>query len=974
MASRSVRSVDVAGDGDAGEFTRRCSTLADLLAVLPLSFRATLGERLTKVYRTATKLGTVGNTVAQYDQHDTAGTCPPFIQNTLKVPKIQFSNEYDGTPEGRKVQAAFLAIVAKARQDYLSEALKRKKQEQTALQALLVFNEEAWKKEVLDTASRVGASLGATVTLDQHGNMLWNGTSIPTDIREEAKGLYEDGSVYHFRAISIARAIADKALVQRVKNLTLKDKTSSDAMDIDSKDLSVKDTIEEALKKFKDELTSGAISTSTSVKRRRDALTSNSSEVEAHPRLQGRKKARPSKAEGWQEHGEGQQTPAKEAEEGCEKNLTVSAFLAQCSSEFRPWVGETFPNMYSVLSDRCRMKIEFALMKTWEADSIRSAKPGVFQHNSVSLPEDIEFMLSVNHKFILHQEPLKHDVENAKLTFRRTVRLRWLFRDKTDSDFIAKFHVKDDRWQPPPASAAIEQGISAAMVVLDDSVSRAYASIPAYPAQLNFKWASVRDYLREHSLLVKLTDKNLGLAVFPVSWYDTTLLQMLADTNTYEWVTEVPIEELLKKLMKQVRKWQLPPNMTKYITSKTKTELPMFHAIPKVHKDPWALRPIVPSHSWVTSCVSVVLDHLLQPILKQIPWIVSSSKEVIVGLQEVTLLPNKPMWILTGDVVSFYTNIPIEECGKFVQAAWNRFVGGQSSIKHTTIRSMVKFIMENNYLGYQGQNFRQRNGLAMGTSSAPVIANIYAARHETSLKLQKNPRVRYYCRYIDDCLCLFQGTREEVQEFCDSFRIGPLSVTWSISENRDSFLDIEIIKGVWPDPCVVHTRLFRKNLNKHLYIPWSSAHPLPAKKGFVKAELSRFAILCSRPEYFADARLEFYGNLRRRGYPPKTLAEWFTQVTYRDRPRLLLPREEENSMAPLMLRGHYNPVWDFVDVKEVILAAKKQWVREELPDTLQQPLIRSLGRTVSVFDLMSSWNKTTLQEFHPEEEPSSWAE
>jgi hypothetical protein len=73
-----------------------------------------------------------------------------------------------------------------------------------------------------------------------------------------------------------------------------------------------------------------------------------------------------------------------------------------------------------------------------------------------------------------------------------------------------------------------------------------------------------------------------------------------------------------------------------------------------------------------------------------------------------------------------------------------------------------------------------------------------------------------------------------------------------------------------------------------------------------------------------------------------------------------------------MLRGQYNPVWDFVDVTEVLRAAKWKWNREELPEPLQQPLIRSLGRTKSLFDLMSSWNKTLLQEFHDEAGPVEW--
>lgn len=966
MAPRSLLSLNVDTGVNGADAVRNCSTISELHAVLPLSFRPALAAYLTKIYRIATKAGTVGNTIAQYDKHDKSGTFPPFIANTIKVPKIQFSNEYDGSPNGRLAPPALEKIVKEARASYLKEALKRKREEQTRLLQLLVFDEDEWQSEVETTAERVAATLGATFEKveDPAKPWLWKGSVVPDSIKEEAQGLWNYGNIYHTKAIAIARAVADKALLQRVKNITLKEKTESDKMDVDSKDRSVKDTVEEYLKQFKKELASGAISMpSTSVKRRRDELTiSNSRQDKAHQASKRRKEGR--KLQWWQEQGTGQQVPAKEEQE-TEKELTVQAFLAQCSKEFRPWVGETFPNVYSELSDSCRMKVEIALMKTWEVDSLRSAKPGVFQHESVSLPEDIEFALSVNHKFILQQEPLKHDVEDAKEQFRRTVRTRWLFRDKTDKDFIAKFHVKSDQWDPPPASRSIEQGITEAMVVLDDQVSRAYASIASNPPHRNAKWGSVRDYLFRHQLLVKLTDKNLGLAVFPTRWYDSKILQMLADQSTYEWVTDIPIPELVNKLVKLLRKWQLPPSMTKYITQRTKTEVPVFHAIPKVHKTPWALRPIVPSHSWVTSCVSTVLDHLLQPILKRIPWIVSSSKEVIVRLQDVKLVPGKPLWILTGDVVSFYTNIPIEECTAILRGAWSRF-SGDSSISEETVRSMVKFIMENNYLEYQGAKFRQRNGLAMGTSSAPAIANIYAARHENSLKLDKDPRVRFYVRYIDDCLCLFQGSREEVQEFCDNFHIGPLEVTWSISDVRDSFLDIELIKGAWPDTCAVHTRLFRKNLNKHLYIPWSSAHPLATKKGFVKAELTRLVILCSRPGYFADARQEFYGNLRRRGYPPKELDEWFKMVSYRDRPKLLLPKEDTAETTPLMLRGHYNPVWDFVEVKEVIRVAKWKWTKEELPESLQQPLIRSLGRTRSLFDLMSSWNKTILQEYSSE--------
>jgi hypothetical protein len=132
------------------------------------------------------------------------------------------------------------------------------------------------------------------------------------------------------------------------------------------------------------------------------------------------------------------------------------------------------------------------------------------------------------------------------------------------------------------------------------------------------------------------------------------------------------------------------------------------------------------------------------------------------------------------------------------------------------------------------------------------------------------------------------------------------------------------------------------------------------KKAFVKAELIRFAILSSEVGYFADARSQFYGNLRRRGYPSQALENWFQQVSYDDRPLLLSSVKKETS-APLMLSGQYNPVWEYINVDEVLRSARQGWLLEKnLPDALQEPLIRSLRRSTSLFDLLSAWNKTIL--------------
>ena len=85
----------------------------------------------------------------------------------------------------------------------------------------------------------------------------------------------------------------------------------------------------------------------------------------------------------------------------------------------------------------------------------------MFKHPDVNILEDIEYLLAVNHKFILHLRPQDHDVQEAKDKFARAVRVKWQFRksDRQNQEFIPKFHVPNPFWEPQNALAAIELGL-----------------------------------------------------------------------------------------------------------------------------------------------------------------------------------------------------------------------------------------------------------------------------------------------------------------------------------------------------------------------------------------------------------------------------------------------------------------------------------------------------------------------------------
>lgn len=948
---RSTRNVDVAHEAKkVAETTAAASTLPELISTIPRAYQALLGDHLTKKFRAAHKHANVQSTISSYERHERDKIFPPLVRNSLKEPKLQFAKEFLSTAKGSGSPDEFRAAVEKARMSVLNAAIKHKKDELAHLQTLIATDDETWKERVYSVARSIAESNGGGTERASNGKVAFTG--LPPIAQQELTLLEDAAQAYTYRCLALARSSIDRADLQKLAKVRIKESTDVEMTDV-GKEQPVRDIIREELKALRAEFAPKKGETNPAQKRECPTLTTTQSK---------RQKVQ------WSGYQSSQQQEARKCEdqrqEAAEEEISLDAFMRQCSKDFRPWLPEEYPNVYCTLSDRSRIKIAYSFLKCWEADSIRTAKPGVFKHPDVIIPEDIEYLLAVNHKFILHPKPQNHDVQEAKDKLARAVRVKWQFRksDRRNQEFIPKFHVPNPFWEPQTASAAIELGLIEAMKEIDNQVGQALSRVATTaPKHRNMNWTRVQDFLTSNQLLVKLTDKNLGIAVFPKEWYVEENMKMLQDTRTYKKVESLDAGELLGKLMDKLLKWQLPQNMERFIRETTTTQVPVFHTIPKVHKEPWALRPIVPSHSWVTSRLSEVIDHLCRPLLDHMPWVVGSTKEVIQQLEEIRT-DGDDVWLCTGDVVAFYTNIDAKQCAKVVHGAWKHY-NSQSKIHGRFIAQMIRFVMENNFFSFQDEWYQQVEGLAMGTASAPVLANLYAGYLERQANIPFQKGVLKYMRYIDDVLMVFQGTEKELTDFLAEYKLGPLSVNWAYSKAKIEFLDIEIMRMRDLFGTHIVTRLFKKPMNKHLYIPWSSAHPSHVKKAFVKAELIRFAIVSSKVEYFADARRQFYGNLRRRGYPIVALDNWFRQVSYEQRPLYLSRKKQVQQEAPLMLSGQYNPVWEYINVDEIIRQARRYWFWEkELPDSLQQPLIRSLRRYTSLGDLLSMWNKTVL---HP---------
>ncbi|EEH18630.1 hypothetical protein PABG_07690 [Paracoccidioides brasiliensis Pb03] len=137
---------------------------------------------------------------------------------------------------------------------------------------------------------------------------------------------------------------------------------------------------------------------------------------------------------------------------------------------------------------------------------------------------------------------------------------------------------------------------------------------------------------------------------------------------------------------------------------------------------------------------------------------------------------------------------------------------------------------------------------------------------------------------------------------------------------------------------------------------------MSVKKAFVKTELIRFVQNSSLEENFLKSRQEFCLNLRRRGYPEQNLDDWFRLVSYAERARILHSGKSHGDPAPLLLPSEYNPVWEYIDMKELTRTIKTEWAHEPfLPELFDTSVIKSLRRTQNLGALFSSWNRQLLK-------------
>ena len=370
--------------------------------------------------------------------------------------------------------------------------------------------------------------------------------------------------------------------------------------------------------------------------------------------------------------------------------------------------------------------------------------------------------------------------------------------------------------------------------------------------------------------------------------YNSLCLSLLNDQNTYESISQDPLNFINLEIKKLLDDLLISKNISKKLHAKVFIEEPKlgsFRILAKLHKEKFGLRPIINCKSHPTSAISLLIDLILQPFVRNSTSFIKDSQHLIQFL-DCLFFPLDSV-IISADFDSLYTSMRVKDVlikiTNFIQK--NFF---SNEITTFGFHSLLKIVFNFNYFQFNDKFFKQFDGIGMGSKCAPAIANIYLSILEESFIRIEKPL--FYKRFIDDTFSIFDKNFD-LNIFKNHFGYLKLNI---VNEKVVNFLDLNI--KLDPINCSLIFSLFIKPTNTFSYLDYTSNHPLFVFKNIPKGLLIRVRRICTYlHDYFHFARL-FCSELNKKGYDEETLNKVIRMISKLKREDILPYKEKNNKL------------------------------------------------------------------------------
>ena len=289
------------------------------------------------------------------------------------------------------------------------------------------------------------------------------------------------------------------------------------------------------------------------------------------------------------------------------------------------------------------------------------------------------------------------------------------------------------------------------------------------------------------------------------------------------------------------------------------------HGLPKIHKEFDTIpefRPIIDTTGTPYYEVGKFLAKLLNPLTMN-EFSLKDSFDATKRIQNIPdVLFEKGYRFVSFDVKSLFTNVPL---AKTIDIILNRVYDQkliETKLKRRSLKKLISDVCKKTTFSFNNQLYEQLDGVSMGSSLGPVLANIIMTELENVLikDLLDTGTIAFYARYVDDTLVLVKPN--DVQKVLNKLNSFHKNLKFTVDTFPDDivhFLDIKIDGN--------KTDVYRKETHTGQYVQFSSFEPWFRKTAWIKCLVERAEKICSDKKLFENQLSKIKSFMSWNGFP-----------------------------------------------------------------------------------------------------------
>ena len=408
-------------------------------------------------------------------------------------------------------------------------------------------------------------------------------------------------------------------------------------------------------------------------------------------------------------------------------------------------------------------------------------------------------------------------------------------------------------------------------------------------------------------------DKGNGVVLLDRQDYNQKCYAILSDETKFKKLDSSHLSDIILKKRSSLQNY-----VYRYLRNSDKIEKSVydklydvgsspgkFYGLVKVHKDGYPVRPVVSMIDTPEYGIAKWLDGFIKPNIPS-KYMLDSTDQFVDIIKDFPVYPNDKL--VSFDVKSLYTNIPLKETvGIVADYMYSDNAICTPPLSKTIFKKLLLLVTEGNFI-FNGDFYKQIDGLAMGGPLGPTLANFFLAHLEKSKMFDSCPgkhQPKLYLRYIDDIFAIF----DESQSYDIFFNLinsihNNLEFTVEVATTTLPFLDVNVKITEFS----VDLSVYRKATNTNVLLNFNCTAPSKWKAGLVYCMLHRAWKICSSLKLFYDEVENLRKVFNQNGYPVSFFNRIYSLFYKRIMCATNVVQDEEEMEQKFIIKLPYIPI------------------------------------------------------------------